>query len=73
MDSAGEARQIVAGIGKSYEPDALVGRTIVIVANLAPRTLMGVESRGMLLAAHGEEGPVLLVPDGDVASGAKVS
>ncbi|MDC8447790.1 MAG: methionine--tRNA ligase [Nitrospira sp.] len=46
-----EQRQIVAGIGKKYEPDTLVGKTIVIVANLKPAKLMGIESQGMVLAA----------------------
>ena len=46
-----EQRQIVAGIGKKYEPEALVGKTIVIVANLKPAKLMGIESQGMVLAA----------------------
>ena len=44
-----EQRQIVAGIGKKYEPEALVGKTIVIVANLKPAKLMGIESRGWSL------------------------
>lgn len=64
-----ESRTIVAGIGNTYEPEALPGREIIIVANLAPRTLMGIESNGMLLAAD-DEGPVLIVPDHEVASGA---
>ncbi|HSF68263.1 MAG TPA: methionine--tRNA ligase [Nitrospiraceae bacterium] len=46
-----EQRQIVAGIGKKYEPEALIGKTVVIVANLKPAKLMGVESQGMVLAA----------------------
>jgi methionyl-tRNA synthetase len=46
-----EQRQIVAGIGKKYEPESLVGKTIIIVANLKPATLMGIESQGMVLAA----------------------
>ena len=46
-----EQRQIVAGIGKKYEPDQLIGKTIVIVANLKPAKLMGIESQGMVLAA----------------------
>lgn len=62
-------RQGVAGIGKQYSPDELVGRHIVIVANLEPRMLVGVESQGMLLAADDDEGPVLLRPDRDVATG----
>ena len=50
-----EQRQIVAGIGKTYEPESLVGKTIVIVANLKPAKLMGIESQGMVLAAGDSE------------------
>ncbi len=72
VDSGAEKRQIVAGIGRRYAPEALIGKQIIIVANLAPRSLMGVESKGMLLAADGPDGPVLLVPDGEVAPGAVI-
>ncbi len=51
VDIGAETRQIVAGIGKSYTPEELLGKTIVIVANLKPAKLMGIESQGMLLAA----------------------
>jgi methionyl-tRNA synthetase len=51
LGEAGGPRQVVAGIGQSYAPEALVGKSVVIVANLAPARIMGVESRGMLLAA----------------------
>ena len=62
-----EKRQIIAGIGKAYEPSSLVGKKIIIVTNLEPRKLMGLESQGMLLAASGNDGnPVLLVPDVDI-------
>ena len=67
-----EERQIIAGIGKKYELDALVGRQIVVVANLEPRTLMGLESQGILLAADTPEGPVLLVLDQKTPSGAAI-
>ncbi len=50
-----EQRQIVAGIGKKYEPEALIGKTIIIVANLKPAKLMGIESQGMVLAAGDSE------------------
>ncbi len=50
-----ERRQVVAGIGTKYRPEALIGKTVIIVANLQPATLMGVESRGMILAAGGQE------------------
>lgn len=67
-------RQIIAGIGKSYSPEDLIGKEIVVVANLEPRKLMGEESQGMLLAAHDEEGnPVLLIPDKFVPPGSKIS
>jgi len=61
IDVGAEQRTIVAGIGEAYEPEALVGRSIVIVANLKPAKLMGVESNGMVLAASPEGGlPALL-------------
>ena len=50
-----EQRQIVAGIGKKYEPEALIGKMIIIVANLKPAKLMGIESQGMVLAAGDSE------------------
>ncbi|MCY4132837.1 MAG: methionine--tRNA ligase [Nitrospira sp.] len=55
VDLGGEQRQIVAGIGKKYGPDDVVGKTIVVVANLKPAKLMGVESQGMVLAAGDQE------------------
>ena len=68
------ARQIVAGVGKAYTPEELVGSQIVIVANLEPRALMGHESNGMLLAARdGEEVPVLLRPQRAVPAGSKIN
>lgn len=69
----GEIRQVVAGIGKAYVPEDLVGRKIVVVTNLQPARLMGNESNGMLLAATGQDGvPVLLVPEKDVEEGSRI-
>ncbi len=68
----GEERVIVAGIGKDYKPQDLVGRSIVIVVNLKPAKLMGVESRGMLLAAHGKDGLTLLTFDRDAQAGGEI-
>jgi methionyl-tRNA synthetase len=61
VDIGTEIRQIVAGIALAYAPESLVGRKVVIVANLAPRKLRGIESNGMIVAASfGEQGtPVL--------------
>ena len=67
-------RQIVAGVGKAYTPEELVGTQIIIVANLEPRALMGHESNGMLLAARDDaEVPVLLRPQRPVPAGSKIN
>jgi methionyl-tRNA synthetase len=68
-----EERQIVAGIAQHYAPDDLVGRTIVVLANLEPATIRGVESQGMLLAATSDGKLTVLVPDRDLEAGSKVS
>jgi methionyl-tRNA synthetase len=69
----GESRQIVAGIGKSYSPEDLNGKSVVVVTNLKPAKLMGVESQGMLLAATDDSGePVILVPEKEVKQGAPI-
>ncbi|MEK7149114.1 MAG: methionine--tRNA ligase, partial [Patescibacteria group bacterium] len=73
VDVGGEERQIIAGIGKRYTPEELVGKHIVIVANLEPRSLMGIESNGMVLAANGEDGPVILIPERGVSPGAVIT
>ncbi len=67
-----EQRQIVAGIGKKYEPDALIDKTIVIVANLKPAKLMGIESQGMVLAAGDADVRGLLTVLEEVDPGTKV-
>ncbi len=69
----GEKRQIVAGIGKNYQTEDLIGREIIIVANLESKPLFGLESKGMLLAASDSNGPVLLRPDKEVPPGSKIS
>jgi methionine--tRNA ligase beta chain len=67
-----EERQIVAGIAQYYDPETLPGKKIVIVANLAPATIRGVQSQGMLLAADIEGRAVVLTPDSDVPAGSKI-
>jgi methionyl-tRNA synthetase len=70
---ADKFRQIVAGIGKAYAPEDLVGKTIVVVANLKPVKLMGIESQGMLLAACDDDGkPVILSPESDAPAGIRI-
>jgi len=69
-----EERQIIAGIGKVYAPENLINKEIIVVANLEPRQLMGQESQGMLLAAHGENGdPVILTPEKETPPGSQIS
>ncbi len=65
-------RQIVAGIGLAYTPEDLVGKQIIIVANLEPKILMGLESQGMLLAASENSLPILLTPDKPAPKGCEV-
>jgi methionyl-tRNA synthetase len=71
---AGEAepRTILAGIAESYEPEQLIGKSIVIVANLAPRKMMGLESNGMVLAASPDGGPAFVVNSEPAPPGTKV-
>jgi len=72
LGEGAEQRQIVAGIGKKYEPETLIGKTIVIVANLKPAKLMGIESQGMVLAAGDSEVRGLVTLLEDVEPGTKV-
>ena len=73
VDIGSEVRQVVAGIAKAYEPEKLVGRKVVIVANLQPRKLRGLESNGMIVAASLDDGqPVLAGFLEDIPVGAKL-
>ena len=73
IDVGAERRTLVAGIADAYEPEQLVGRTVVMVFNLKPAKLMGIESNGMVLAASPDGGkPILLRLDEDVAPGTRV-
>ncbi len=67
-----EKRQIVAGIAQHYEPDQLTGKTVVVVVNLKPAKIRGVESNGMLLAASKGEKLKIVTVDGEISSGATV-
>ncbi|MEL6497862.1 MAG: methionine--tRNA ligase subunit beta [Planctomycetota bacterium] len=79
-DGSGSPRQICAGVKAFYEPSELVGKQIIIVANLASRKIRGEESRGMLLAASdapkdggGDRSVVLLTPMSEIGTGSIVS
>lgn len=68
-----EKRQVVSGIAAHYKPEDLVGKTLILVANLKPVKLRGIESHGMILAASTDEKLVLGTVDSDIASGAPIS
>jgi methionyl-tRNA synthetase len=73
IDAGTEQRTLVAGISEAYEPEQLVGRTVVIVFNLKPAKLMGIESNGMVLAASPDGGkPTLVGFDQEIAPGTRV-
>ena len=72
VDVGDHTRTLVAGIAASYEAEELVGTKIVVVANLQPATIRGVESNGMVLAAATDDGPVLVTLGRDVPNGAHV-
>ena len=73
VDIGGETRQVVAGIAEAYTPEMLVGRKVVLVTNLAPRKLRGLESNGMIVAASVDGGkPVLAGFLEDVPVGTKL-
>ncbi|MFZ2445363.1 MAG: methionine--tRNA ligase [Syntrophobacteraceae bacterium] len=69
----GEERQVVAGIAKTHSPEALIGKQIVLVANLKPAKLMGIESHGMVLAVRDGDDLKLIVPEKEVTPGGRLS
>jgi methionyl-tRNA synthetase len=73
IDLGGEPRQICAGIRNHYTPEELVGKQVVVVANLETAKLRGLDSQGMLLAASDEGRVIILTPEKIVQAGAKVS
>jgi methionyl-tRNA synthetase len=73
VDLGGERRTLVAGIAQSYAPEEVVGRTVIVVANLKPAKIRGVESRGMVLAvADGARLRIAAVDGGPAPSGVRV-
>lgn len=72
VDVGSEQRQLVAGIAEEYTSEELIGKLVPILANLKPAKLMGVESRGMILAVDVDGKPILLHPDKEVPAGSSV-
>lgn len=73
LDIGIETRQVVSGIAKYYTPEELVGKKVVMIANLKPAKLMGIESQGMILAASNDNELVLTTVDADIPVGSKIS
>jgi len=73
VDLGGEDKQLVAGIRPYYKPDELTGRNVVVLANLEPATIRGVESHGMVLVAKTSETMAILAPEKDIAPGSPIS
>jgi methionine--tRNA ligase beta chain len=74
VDIGSEVRTIVAGIAESYSEKDIVGKRVVIVANLEKKRIRGIESDGMILAVTGKDGkPVIISPEGEVPEGSEVS
>ena len=72
IDLGTETRQVVAGLRPYYEPEQLVGKNVVVVANLDPAELRGVTSNGMILAAQDGDKVIILQPESDVSPGSRV-
>lgn len=66
-------RQILAGVKQWYKPKDFIGKQVIVVANLEPRTMMGLESQGMILAADTEDGPIFLTIPKQVPPGTKIA
>lgn len=73
VSTGDEERTLVAGIAKHYTPEEMVGKKILVLANLKPRKIMGIESQGMVLALSEGEKLSLIVPDRDLKEGARAS
>ena len=74
VDLGNEKRTIVSGIALHYQPEEMVGKQVIVVTNLAPRKMKGIESQGMILTAEDKDGKLqLLKPENNVAPGSNVS
>ena len=73
LDAGTEKRQVVSGIAKQYTPEEMIGKKVILITNLQPAVLRGIESQGMILAATKGKKLVLVTVDGDIPAGAKIS
>jgi methionyl-tRNA synthetase len=69
-----EERTIVSGIAEHYKPEDIIGKQIIVVANLEPRAIKGIDSKGMILMIHDEEkGLIMIQPEKEAADGSQIS
>lgn len=73
IDLGDEKRQILAGIGKSYSPEELLNKSVAVVVNLEPKIMLGLESKGMVLAVKDNNNLSVLVPEKEIVPGSKIS
>lgn len=73
VDLGGKKRTLLAGLKETHQPYELLGKLIVVIANLEPREIKGIRSEGMLLAAVSGDKPVLLIPEEEVKPGSRVT
>jgi len=72
VEIGGEEKELVAGIKKAYKPEELSGKLVVVVDNMEPATIRGIESKGMILASQDGDNMAVICPDKDIASGSLV-
>lgn len=72
VDLGTEVRQIVAGLAEYYDPVSLIGKEVIVLTNLKPRTIRGIESQGMVLAVDTDDKPVLISPESPVPVGCRI-
>lgn len=73
IDVGGEERILVSGVSNYYEPKDLIQKQVIVILNLEPKIIFGVESHGMILFARDKEKPIVLSPEEEVADGAIIS
>jgi methionine--tRNA ligase beta chain len=73
IDLGEEKRQVVAGIGKKYEPGELLDKSVAVIINLEPREMMGLKSEAMILAVKDENNLSVLAPDKEIVPGSRIS
>ncbi len=73
LSVGGETRTVLSGIAKAYKPEDVVGKSVILLANLAPKKIRGIESKGMILCAGGKEEFCLLTPEKDISDGSEVN